>query len=332
MPDGAYFSVPVSALAERGVFVGTECEEGFCPGEAIDRKTMAVWTVRLLDGEDPPAVSGTRFDDVDPEGFHAEFIERLAELGVTRGCGDGSRFCPDRNVTRAEMAVFLSPRLQAARRDRTRTSQTFPTTAWYAAEVAKLAASKITVGCGDGSRFCPGRHTTRAEMATFLYRAENRPETDGSEDSDDESSEDDGSGGSGGGGGGGGGGGRTGGGNNRRPKHRRTQTPATQTPATQTPATQTPATQTPATQTPATQTPATQTPATQTPATQTPATQTPATQTPATQTPATQTPATQTPATQTPATQHRRLRPLTNRRASSPACRSACSSATCTPG
>ena len=32
----------------------------------------------------------------------------MAELGVTRGCGDGTGFCPDRNVTRAEMAVFLS--------------------------------------------------------------------------------------------------------------------------------------------------------------------------------------------------------------------------------
>ena len=44
--------------------------------------------------------------------------------------------------------------------------------AWYAADVAKLAASGITVGCGDGTRFCPDRDTTHGQMATFLHRAE----------------------------------------------------------------------------------------------------------------------------------------------------------------
>ena len=57
VPEDAYYSVPVSALVERGVFAGTECADGFCPGVAIDRKTMAVWVVRVLDGEDPEAVS-----------------------------------------------------------------------------------------------------------------------------------------------------------------------------------------------------------------------------------------------------------------------------------
>ena len=46
-----------------------------------------------------------------------------------------------------------------------------PADAWYASDVARLAASGITVGCGDGTKFCPSRTTTRAEMATFLYRA-----------------------------------------------------------------------------------------------------------------------------------------------------------------
>ena len=108
VPEGAYYSVPVSMLAGQGVFEGTLCDEGFCPGDAIDRKTMAVWTVRVLDGADPPAVTETGFDDVDAASFHASFIERMAELEVTTGCGDGSGFCPDRTVTRAQTAVFLS--------------------------------------------------------------------------------------------------------------------------------------------------------------------------------------------------------------------------------
>ena len=171
----AYYSQPGAALAAQGVFVGTECDDGFCPDEALDRKTMAVWVVRLLDGEDPQAASESRFDDVDAASFYAPFIERLAELEVTTGCGDGSGFCPDRSVNRAQMATFLSRAYKLPEAAGPGFSDV-PDDAWYRVDVAKLAASMITTGCGDGTMFCPGRDTLRAEMATFLHRAENRPE------------------------------------------------------------------------------------------------------------------------------------------------------------
>ena len=169
--DGAYYAEPVVALAGDGVLAGTLCEEGFCPGEPIDRKTMAVWVVRVLDGADPSAVSQTRFDDVDADSFNAPFIERLHQLGVTRGCGDGRGFCPHDNVTRAQMAAFVSRAFKLP----DGTDPDFadvPATAWYAADVAKLAASGITRGCGDGRGFCPHDNVTRAEMATFLWRGQ----------------------------------------------------------------------------------------------------------------------------------------------------------------
>ena len=168
-PD-AYYAVPVAQLADRGVFEGTLCSDGFCPDGVMDRKTMAVWVVRLLDGQDPSPVSASRFADVDPAGFHAPFIERMAELGVTTGCGDGSGFCPDSIVTRAQMAVFLS-RAYGLPEAPDPGFVDVASDAWYAADVARLAAARITVGCGDGSGFCPGANTTRAQMATFLARA-----------------------------------------------------------------------------------------------------------------------------------------------------------------
>ena len=171
VPEDAYYSVPIVSLSEQGVFAGTLCADGFCPGGVIDRKTMAVWTIRVVTGREPPAVSETRFDDVDADSFYAPFIERMAQLGITRGCGDGSGFCPDRTVTRAQMAVFLSRayRLPDARDPG---FSDVAEDAWYAADVATLASSGITRGCGDGSGFCPGRATTRAQMATFLFRAQ----------------------------------------------------------------------------------------------------------------------------------------------------------------
>ena len=167
----AYYSDAVAALAGRALFEGTECVEGMlCPETSMDRKTMAVWTVRALDGTDPAQASGDRFADVDSGSFHAPFIERLAELGVTSGCGDGTTFCPDAIVTRAEMAVFLTRAFNLDPGPDPGFSDV-PSGAWYYNQAAALAASGITAGCGDGTTFCPNQHTTRAQMATFLARA-----------------------------------------------------------------------------------------------------------------------------------------------------------------
>ena len=201
VPPDTYYAEPVSTLAAAGVFVGTECDEGFCPGDDIDRATVAVWTVRILDGADPWPAASQRFGDVDAAHPHVAFIERLAALGVTKGCGDGSVFCPDRTTTRAEMAAFLSRAFGLDEGPDPGFSDV-PSDAWYAASVAKLAASGITKGCED-TMFCPDQPVTRAEMATFLARAlelEPSEESSGSDDSI-------GGGGSGSGGGGGGGGG-----------------------------------------------------------------------------------------------------------------------------
>ena len=169
-PADAWYAPAVGALAGDGVFAGTGCDAGFCPDEAMDRATMAVWVVRVLDGADPAPVGSTRFADVGADHRHSAFIERLAELGVTSGCGDGSVFCPGGTVTRAEMAVFLARAFDLPEGPDPGFGDV-AADAWYASDVARLAASGVTSGCGDGSVFCPGGTVTRAEMAVFLARA-----------------------------------------------------------------------------------------------------------------------------------------------------------------
>ncbi len=169
---GGVHAPAVEALDAKGIFDSTECgTRRFCPGDAIDRKTMAVWIVRALDGADPSR-SRSRFDDVDCclDGFWVPFIERMAQLKVTEGCGDGTRYCPDDPVTRAQMAAFLSRAFKLPEAKPAAFTDV-PPRAWYARNVAKLAASGVTAGCGDGSRYCPDDPTTRAEMATFIARA-----------------------------------------------------------------------------------------------------------------------------------------------------------------
>ncbi len=165
----------VAALAADGVLDDTECGPGlFCGGEPIPRWLMAVWLVRILDGQDPEPVSVLRFADVEAGQWWAAHADRLADLGVTRGCGsEPLRYCPDEPVTRAQMASFLTRAFQLERA----LSAGFVDTddSGHIAHIDALAAAGITQGCSvDPRQFCPDRPTSRAEMTIFLQRARNR--------------------------------------------------------------------------------------------------------------------------------------------------------------
>ena len=162
----------VAALAREGVLAGTGCAPGrICPSEPIQRWVMAVWLVRVLDGNDPEMSGVSRFADVGDDAWWASFVERLAELGVTRGCDTApARFCPTETVTRAQMATFL-----------TRAFGLDPGSSAGFVDVEgnvhidgidALAAAGVTRGCDTApARFCPTETVTRAQMATFLTRA-----------------------------------------------------------------------------------------------------------------------------------------------------------------
>ena len=69
---------------------------------------MAAFVIRATEHAGG-GLPGPAFTDVPTDHtFHAD-ISRLAAAGITRGCNppDNTRFCPDRPVTRAEMASFL---------------------------------------------------------------------------------------------------------------------------------------------------------------------------------------------------------------------------------
>ena len=170
--EGTTHEEAIRALAEEGVFEGTECRPGeFCPTDPVERWVVAVWLVRILDGGDPPPVETTRFADVDASQWWAPYVERLADLGVTTGCDtQPARFCPYETTNRARMASFLVRAFDLP---------SAPPAGFadveggaHAANIDALAASGITSGCKTQPlRYCPRRDTTRAQMATFLTRA-----------------------------------------------------------------------------------------------------------------------------------------------------------------
>lgn len=57
-----------------------------------------------------PAPLTADFGDVPTDHPYFQFIEALSGSGITAGCGNGD-YCPDRPITRGEMAVFLAKAL-----------------------------------------------------------------------------------------------------------------------------------------------------------------------------------------------------------------------------
>jgi S-layer homology domain len=58
----------------------------------------------------PPPASPS-FTDVPTTDLGYQYIEALKASGITGGCGNGTTFCPDANLTRRQMAVFLAKAL-----------------------------------------------------------------------------------------------------------------------------------------------------------------------------------------------------------------------------
>ena len=144
--------------------ISNGCAPGvFCPGLTVTRAEMASFLARALNL--PPAATDHFWDD---EGLvHQDAINRVADAGITLGCGPGT-YCPNDPVTRAEMASFLSRALTlpASTRDHF----------WddngsiHEPAINSVADAAITLGCAPGE-YCPNATTTREQMAAFLRRA-----------------------------------------------------------------------------------------------------------------------------------------------------------------
>ena len=53
------------------------------------------------------AQSAQRFNDVPTDHYAYEAVNWAVDAGITGGCGDGTNFCPDAPLNRAQMVTFL---------------------------------------------------------------------------------------------------------------------------------------------------------------------------------------------------------------------------------
>lgn len=147
----------------------------YCGPNSVTRSQMAFFLLKAEHGPDytPPPCTTQRFNDVPCSQFFSDYINQLAEEGITLGCGGGN-YCPSGIVARSQMAAFL---LRAVEQGTgyappacTGLFADVPCSDPLAPWVEELARRGITSGCGSGM-YCPLDPVTRGQMAIFLTRA-----------------------------------------------------------------------------------------------------------------------------------------------------------------
>ena len=171
----------VEGLAMNGWTSGCLFGAYYCPDAHLSRAEIAVFLVRGVHGQSfvLPPPTGTVFDDVPVNEWYAPWVEQLAADGLTGGCSaNPPLYCPDNNVTRAEMAVLLLRAKHGSTYTPPPATGTVftdvPVSYWAAAWIEQLAAEGITGGCAPGV-YCPDNPVTRAEVAVFLTKTFNLP-------------------------------------------------------------------------------------------------------------------------------------------------------------
>jgi hypothetical protein len=164
--DLGAFAPCTSPKAYTGLSVGSHTFQVRAMNGAVPDGTPATrtWTVS----------GGHPFTDIGTSQFENDIIW-LYNAGITGGCTD-TRFCPDSNVLRDQMASFLDRALDLP--------PTAPGVDFFDDDdgnihegaINRLAAAGITGGC-DVREYCPKASVKRDQMASFLVRAFKLPLT-----------------------------------------------------------------------------------------------------------------------------------------------------------
>jgi hypothetical protein len=163
----------IETLLHNQITTGCLPAGNYCPSTTVTRGQMSVFLLRSRFGAAyvPPPATGTVFADVPISNPFVAFIEDLAARQVTSGCLPVGNYCPDANVTREQMAVFLLRMLEGPTYfppDCTvPTFNDVPCTSGFARWIEELVRRQITAGCGGGA-YCPTNPLPRGQMAVFL--------------------------------------------------------------------------------------------------------------------------------------------------------------------
>jgi hypothetical protein len=172
VPGGHLFYSFVTTLVSNGITVGVG-GGSYGVAQPTLRRQMAVFLLKAKHGlcYTPPPCQGD-FSDVPCPSTFADWVEALADEGISGGCGGGN-FCPTNPVRRDQMAPFLLKARHGSSYVPPPCAGTFGDVncpSLFADWIEQLAIEQITGGCGGGN-YCPLNNSTRGQMAVFVTKA-----------------------------------------------------------------------------------------------------------------------------------------------------------------
>ncbi len=161
------------------------CEENdkestFCSGYRLLQRVQSL-TVVHADSSSGGNGGGTTivvptpkdFTDVPKNSYYADAVDWAVKQNITTGTSS-TTFSPDENCTRAQVVTFLWRAAGSPESSANIAFTDVKADAYYAKAVAWAVENKITTGTTD-TTFEPEAVCTRAQVATFLWRAAKSP-------------------------------------------------------------------------------------------------------------------------------------------------------------
>lgn len=167
VPASAYYYDAVAWAVENGVTSGTTATT-FSPNAACTRAQTVTFLWRAA-GSPAPKSGVNPFTDVQPGAYYYEAVLWAVENGITAGT-TATAFSPDATVTRGQTVTFLH-RAAGTAGTGSNPFTDVADSAYYAGAVQWALARGITSGT-SATTFSPDDPCTRAQIVTFLYRAE----------------------------------------------------------------------------------------------------------------------------------------------------------------
>ena len=167
VPSDAFYANAVKWAVENEITTGVG-NNRFDPNGQCTRGQVVTFLWRAA-GK-PTVSTNVSFTDVQPGAFYYEAVKWAVANGITQGVG-GNRFAPNDSCTRGQVVTFLHRAANSPSVSSVSSFTDVPMTAFYYNAVNWAVANGITNGTGNG-RFSPNDTCTRAQVVTFLYRAQ----------------------------------------------------------------------------------------------------------------------------------------------------------------
>ena len=165
-----YYAEPVAWAAAQEITSGTSADT-FSPDEVCTRAQAVTFLWRAA-GQPAPQCTINPFADVPDGQFYTTAVLWAVENGITAGTS-AHRFSPSLTCTRAQVLTFLH-RAAGAPDVPGESFTDIPADSYYSIPVNWAVKNGITTGA-SAERFEPGLPCTRAQTATFLFRAKDIP-------------------------------------------------------------------------------------------------------------------------------------------------------------